>query len=213
MLVLAAVTALVYLLVQGVDPVADDQQTPAGTDVAQTSPGESETNSDEPQLWPVSSSSETLNESPGPEPVARTQDTPADTIPPPMLAPSFDAPSGAVPTENGTEQIADRAAVSDGPLLSWQGEPPAEAANVEPVEPVQGWPPEMGTSSDSTLSPRSVAPYDRAAYSPANSAPWPVSQNDRQQSDENAVQSATLNGTIDLSQPRVDYDRTRSGIY
>ena len=169
MLVLAAVTALVYLLVQGVDPAADDQQTPAGAEVAQTSPGESATNSDEPQLWPVSSSSETLNESPGPEPVAWAQDTPADTVPPPMLAPSFDAPSGAVPTENGTEQTADRAAVSDGPLLSWQGERPAEAANVEPVEPVQGWPPEMGTTGDSTVSPRSAAPYDRAGYSPSNS--------------------------------------------
>ena len=179
MLVLAAVTALVYLLVQGVDPAVDNQQVPVNADVAQTSPGESETDPEEPKLWPVSNNNETLNASPGSPSVATAQNTPAETTPPSVLAPDFDTPEPAVSADHAyTERTTDRTAASDGPVLTWQSEPPTDAASVETVAPVQGWPPELGPAGDSTLSPQSSTPYDRAAYSSSSSSPGPDSQTD-----------------------------------
>jgi hypothetical protein len=79
--------------------------------------------------------------------------------------------------------------------------------------PVQSWPPGMGgdaaggsaNAADVTTSPGTSWPAadgsQRSAELPAN---WPA---------ETAEEAATLNGTVEIPQPRVDNERTPSGIY
>lgn len=211
MLVLAAVTALVYLLVQGTAPTADSQSASGDGALAQTSPAEPDLKTAEPKLWPVSNQDEAWNALPAAAPLAGTPEAsrgalPSGTVAPPLVAPEDGALSNVA-------SAARSPASSEGPWLTWHSESPTDSAQVEPVEPVQGWPPGIGAGSDADSSPRSVSPYDRSAYSPSPASQWPVSTDDAGRPDATAVESARLGGTIDLPQPRVDYDRTRSGIY
>ena len=119
---------------------------------------------------------------------------------------------------------------AEGPQLTWQGEPVAD----DDVSPVQGWPPELGVASPApdASNPATNSGNQQRFPSPAGQPPtggqdpstslgrdssvrtgmrdetqWPLPSGD------GLPETATFEGTVEPPQPRVDYERTRSGIY
>jgi len=217
-LFLAAVTALVYLLVQGLPPAADNSPAAANVNVAAAPHSNLAPAPGETRLWPVSNTrgDSTEGTADTPEPAGAAQES--SGIPQGMLVPSFVQPEGAMRSDG--PQSNRTAMPAEGPQLKWQPEAPATAPAADSAAPVQGWPPAMGADStgrdlqESEL-PRSVTSYDRSAYDTSHLSPGPVTYDDdlRNQFQNSTPAGATLNGTIDFPQPRVDYERTRSGIY
>lgn len=184
LLILAVITGMAYLLIQGgprANGGADKQAAATGTPESVAADNQAENGSGQPNdLWPAGSVG------PSAEPPRATE---------PDIATAGEPVSPSLPTGTATGVVDSRSQEFTGGTAP-AGQPPQwQDGGTTPVsapssETVRGWPPGMAGPSDS-----------RSAELPSG------------RPTASSVESATLDGTVELPQPRVEYERTRSGVY